>query len=215
MIDNKEISNLRRNYSLEKLSKRTVDKSPFVQFKMWLNEALNSSIIDPNAMTLATCGKTLMPTTRIVLLKGITEEGFIFYSNYKSTKGLDLEFNSNASLNFFWRELERQVNISGTVLRLSKDISQEYFNTRPLESKIAAWSSEQSKIIKNRKEIENSFKKEKERFANNKIPIPDHWGGYVLTPRIFEFWQGRENRLHDRICYRKNDLSWEIVRLAP
>jgi pyridoxamine 5'-phosphate oxidase len=215
MIDNKEIAGLRRNYTLKKLSAKTVDKSPFVQFKIWLNDALNSSIIEPNAMSLATCGEDNVPSIRTVLLKGITDNGFIFYSNYNSKKGTELEINSNASIHFFWRELERQISISGIVSKLGRGESEEYFNSRPEESRIAAWASPQSKIIKNRKEIENNFIREKEKYSSKTIPMPEFWGGYILNPLYFEFWQGRENRLHDRICYKKNEENWELFRLAP
>lgn len=215
MIDNKEIAGLRRNYTLKKLSANTVDKSPFVQFKIWLNDALNSSIIEPNAMSLATCGANMVPFIRTVLLKGITDNGFIFYSNYESRKGEEINYNANASINIFWRELERQISISGVITKLGRNESEEYFNSRPEESKIASWASPQSRIIKNRKEIENNFIREKEKYKNKTIPMPDFWGGYILSPFYFEFWQGRENRLHDRISYKKNEGNWDIFRLAP
>lgn len=215
MIDNKEIAQLRRDYSLKVLSKKSVKKDPFDQFAVWMNEALNSSIIDPNAMTLATIGEEGKPSIRVVLLKEFDHSGFIFYTNYQSKKGTDLNINPSAVLHFFWRELERQVIISGNAEKISKEDSVQYFKTRPLESQLSAWASSQSNIIPNREFLEQRFEELKMEFKNSEVPLPPFWGGYRIMPVKFEFWQGRENRLHDRICYRKTNESWEILRLAP
>lgn len=216
MIDNKEIANLRRSYSLKELSKKNIEKNPIEQFHLWLNESLNSAIIDPNAMTLATCSKEGIPSLRTVLLKGMTSEGFIFYSNYESRKGKELAQNPNAALNFYWKELERQITIIGTIKKLSKEESYEYFKTRPLESKIAAIVSPQSTEIENREVLVKKYEEARLKFSNiEDIPLPDYWGGYILYPNYFEFWQGREKRLHDRIAYKLVDGAWKISRLSP
>jgi pyridoxamine 5'-phosphate oxidase len=215
MIDNKELAQLRRHYSLKVLSKNSVKRDPFEQFADWMNEALNSIIIDPNAMTLATVGEDLKPALRIVLLKEFDHSGFVFYTNYQSKKGSDLSNNPAAVLHFFWRELERQVIISGVTEKIPKENSEQYFRTRPLDSQLSAWASAQSSIIPNRSYLEQRFNELKSEFKDSEVPMPPFWGGYRLVPERFEFWQGRENRLHDRICFRKTESEWEIVRLAP
>lgn len=215
MQSRKSIQNLRREYKLNKLSEETVLKNPFSQFQKWFTELLNLDLIEPNAMILATADKNAKSSARVVLLKGLSNRGFSFFTNYTSRKGLDLSENSFASLLFFWAELERQVRIEGKIKKLSRMESKKYFNSRPIESRIAAWASEQSKIIPDRKYLEKKFKEIKERFEGKKIPLPPNWGGFILIPEYFEFWQGRENRLHDRICYKKIKKSWKIYRLAP
>ncbi|NWG27113.1 MAG: pyridoxamine 5'-phosphate oxidase, partial [Ignavibacteriaceae bacterium] len=184
-------------------------------FQKWFNELLNLDLIEPNAMILATADNNAKASARVVLLKGLSNKGFSFFTNYKSRKGQNLSENSFASLLFFWAELERQVRIEGKIKKLSRFESRKYFDTRPLESRIAAWASEQSKIIPDRKYLEEKFKETKEKFEGKKIPLPPNWGGFILIPEYFEFWQGRENRLHDRICYKKTKQSWKIFRLAP
>jgi pyridoxamine 5'-phosphate oxidase len=215
MIDNKELAQIRRDYSLKALSKKSVKKDPYDQFALWMNEALNSIIIDPNAMTIATVGEDGKPSIRIVLLKQFDHSGFVFYTNYQSKKGTDLGNNPNAVLHFFWRELERQVIIWGKAEKLSAEESAKYFKTRPLESQLSAWASSQSNIIPNREYLEQRFQDLKKEFDKTEVPLPPFWGGFRVVPDKFEYWQGRENRLHDRICYRRTTESWEIVRLAP
>jgi pyridoxamine 5'-phosphate oxidase len=215
MQSRKSIQNLRREYKLNKLSEETVLKDPFSQFRKWFNELLDLDLIEPNAMILATADNNAKPSARVVLLKGLSNKGFSFFTNYKSRKGQNLSENSFASLLFFWAELERQVRIEGKIKKLSRFESRKYFDTRPLESRIAAWASEQSKIIPDRKYLEEKFKELKEKFEGEKIPLPPNWGGFILIPEYFEFWQGRENRLHDRICYKKTKQRWKIFRLAP
>ena len=170
---------------------------------------------EPNAMTLATCNKEGKPSARIVLLKGFTSEGFIFFTNYKSRKGEDLENNNNAALVFFWKELERQVRIEGIVKKLTDEQSDAYFMIRPEQSRISAWSSPQSQIIKSRDVLEENFIRYQEQFSDGTIIRPPHWGGYIVTPQVIEFWQGRPNRLHDRLQYRLLNNKWKIDRLAP
>ena len=215
MINNTDLSSLRRNYSLQRLDESTVEVNPFQQFSKWMEEALKSDLLDPTGMALGTANKDGIPAVRMVLLKGFNENGFVFFTNYESHKGSDLINNPNASILFFWKELERQIRITGTIEKTSRQESEEYFHTRPLESQLSAWASRQSSPISSRKFLENEFEELKLKYEHKQIPLPPFWGGFRLIPNYFEFWQGRENRLHDRISYRiKNDF-WEIVRLSP
>jgi len=209
------LNNIRREYKLNKLSEETVHKSPFIQFASWFNQVMKMDLIEPNAMILATADIKAKPSVRVVLMKGIGNRGIIFFTNYKSRKGQELSQNSSAALLFYWAELERQVRIEGKIKKIPKVESQKYFDTRPVESRIAAWASEQSKIIPDREYLEKRFDKFEQKFSGKKIPVPANWGGFRLVPDYFEFWQGRENRLHDRICYKKVNKKWKIFRLAP
>jgi len=211
----KSINILRREYKLNKLSEETVRKNPFKQFELWLNDVIKLNLPEQNAMILATSDKNANPSVRVVLLKGLGDQGFKFFTNYGSKKGKNLSENTSASILFYWAELERQVRVEGKIRKLSRIESQKYFNTRPLESRIAAWASEQSKIIPDRNFLELQYKIFEKNFSGKKIPLPPNWGGYILEPNYFEFWQGRENRLHDRICYKKQKGKWKIFRLAP
>jgi pyridoxamine 5'-phosphate oxidase len=211
----KSINNLRREYKLNKLSEETVQKNPFRQFENWFKEVIRLDLPEQNAMMLATASSKAKPTARVVLLKDITNQGFKFFTNYKSAKAKNILENSSASLLFYWAGLERQIRIEGKIKKLSKSESLKYFDSRPYESRIAAWASEQSKIISDRKFLELQYKKFEEKFSGKKITLPPNWGGYILEPNYFEFWQGRENRLHDRICYKKQKGKWKIFRLAP
>ncbi len=215
MIENTDISKLRREYSFHELGEKSVSKNPVEQFSSWMDEAIKINLMDPTAMILATADKAGTPSARVVLLKKFSETGFIFYTNYKSKKGSDVYINPNASALFFWKEIERQVRISGKIKRISKKESAEYFHSRPLESQISAWASEQSRIIPDRKYLDDAYAEFKTKFAGREIPLPPFWGGFNLVPNYFEFWQGRENRLHDRIAYLKEKSKWKIVRLAP
>lgn len=209
------IKNLRREYKLNKLSEETVQKTPVKQFELWFDDVVKFGLYQQNAMILATSNKKGKSTARVVLLKGFSSLGFKFFTNYSSSKGNDLSQNSEVSLLFYWAELERQVRIVGKIKKLSKTESRKYFDSRPIESRIAAWASDQSKIIPDRNYLEFQYKKFEEKFSGKKIPLPPNWGGYILVPNYFEFWQGRENRLHDRICYKKPKGQWKIFRLAP
>ncbi len=215
MINNTDISIIRRNYSLEILDESNVEANPFKQFSKWMEETLKSDLIDPTAMALATSDKKGIPSLRMVLLKGFDEQGFVFFTNYESHKGNDLINNPNASILFFWKELERQIRISGTIEKTSAKESEEYFHSRPIESQLGAWASRQSSIIADRKYLENEFHNLSIMYRDKQIPLPPFWGGFRLIPIYFEFWQGRENRLHDRISYRINNNNWEIARLSP
>jgi len=215
MQSRKPIQNLRREYKLNKLSEETVHKSPFNQFEMWFRDILKVGLPEPNAMILATADEKSKPSARVVLLKGLNDKGFTFFTNYKSRKGKNLFENSYASLLFFWVELERQVRVEGKIKKISRAESIKYFNSRPLESRLAAWASEQSELIPSRDHLETRFQIFKREFKGKQIPVPPNWGGIILIPEYFEFWQGRENRLHDRICYKKVSGKWKIFRLAP
>lgn len=215
MNHKKNLNYLRREYKLNKLSEKNVRKIPFLQFSIWFDEVLNAEIIEPNAMILSTADKNNKPSARVVLMKGFDETGFTFFTNYNSKKGKELSINPNASLLFFWVELERQVRVEGRVKKVSKKDSELYFNTRPFESRIGALASSQSIKIDDRSLLEKKFNDLKIKYAGGKVPVPDDWGGYKLIPNYFEFWQGRENRLHDRIGYKKRRGEWIIIRLSP
>lgn len=215
MNEKDKIYHLRRSYSLRELSEESVLKNPLEQFRIWLDEAINSNIVEPNAMTLATSGKHGTPSARIVLLRKFDERGFVFFSNYFSAKANDLNENPKASILFYWAELERQVRISGIVEKVSREDSEEYFATRPRGHQISAWASEQSKVISDRKELERQFLEIEKKFEGKEIPLPPFWGGFRFVPFVYEFWQGRESRLHDRIRYSLIDGNWKIERLSP
>lgn len=207
------LNNLRKNYLRGELLESKIDPNPFKQFELWFEEVLNSDTYEPNAMILATANEN-KPSARVVLLKGLDDKGFKFYTNYNSRKGKELSANPNASLLFYWMELERQVRIEGKVEKLSREESLEYFNSRPLESRYGALASNQSEIIPNREYLEQKFSVLREKYGDFP-PMPDYWGGFILIPNLFEFWQGRPGRLHDRIVYEKSDNLWKIYRLSP
>lgn len=210
---NKNIQNLRVNYTKFKLVESNLPDNPFDLFSKWFNQILKSNILEPNAMILSTSLKN-KPSSRVVLLKQYDEEGFTFFTNYDSRKGKELAMNNSAALLFYWMDFERQVRIEGKVKKVSKQESEAYFNSRPLGSRYGALASEQSKVLIDRKILIERIKKLKQKFGENP-PLPDNWGGLKLMPNYFEFWQGRENRLHDRICYKKKKSGWEIFRLSP
>lgn len=210
------LNELRQNYTKNGLLEKDCPNEPLELFTKWFQEALDSKIPEPNAMTFSTVTPKSTPNARIVLLKEIANQEFIFFTNYLSAKANEIEKNINGSLLFFWVELERQVRISGRVNRISQAKSEEYFRTRPRESQIGAWASHQSKVIANREELEEKFSELKEQFADKEIPMPEFWGGYALTPSSIEFWQGRPSRLHDRIFYSKKlGTDWKRERLSP
>jgi pyridoxamine 5'-phosphate oxidase len=209
------LAELRIDYARGSLDENSVDTDPIRQFQLWLEQALDAQLPEPNAMTVATVDAEGRPSARILLIKGVDERGFVFYTNYESRKGRELAGNPHASLLFHWIELERQVRIEGVVEKTSAEQSDAYFASRPLASRIGAWASEQSREIATRAELEAREKAFAERFGESP-PRPPHWGGYRLVPDRIEFWQGRPSRLHDRILYtREADNRWQISRLSP
>ena len=215
-IEKEKIENLRQDYQPIELLEKNVAKNPIKQFEQWFQDALNANIYEPNAMTLATTSIDRKPSARIVLLKGFDDKGFIFYTNYLSTKGKEISKNPVVALVFFWAELARQVRIEGTVEKLTKEASEKYFHSRPRGSQIAAMASPQSQILANREELKITWEGLEKKYDDATIPKPAYWGGYIVKPQIIEFWQGRESRLHDRIVYKKSDKkNWKITRLAP
>lgn len=210
------ISDLRKEYSQKALSEGDVAVNPFLQFEKWWKDAIAADIEEPNAMTLATSSMDAVPSARIVLLKDFSENGFVFFSNYESYKGKQLAENPKACLVFFWKKIERQVRITGLVFKVDAKESDNYFNSRPEDSRIGAIASPQSAIIESREWLDEEFKKTQSEFANKNISRPAHWGGYIVKPVIIEFWQGRPSRLHDRIQYTlEENGTWTIERLAP
>lgn len=211
---NTDIAAIRKEYALEKLEIDSVKANPMEQFQDWFSEALNSQMLEPTAMHLATVGEGGKPSGRIVLLKGI-DSGFLFFTNYESRKGKEMENNSFASLTFFWAELERQVRIEGKIEKISAEDSDNYFQSRPKGSQIGAIASAQSQVIESREILEQKMQALTKQYENELPPRPLHWGGYRLVPEVIEFWQGRQSRLHDRIRYSVEGSHWEIERLSP
>jgi pyridoxamine-phosphate oxidase len=215
-MDLQDIQNLRQDYRASTLLEKDVAANPVKQFGKWFDEALKAEIWEPNAMTLATATVNGMPSARIVLLKGFSEQGFVFYTNYLSRKGKELAKNPRAALIFNWGQLERQVRIEGTVEKLSKEQSEQYFHTRPVGSQLGALVSPQSQEIAGREELESKWQQLEAEYQDKEIPKPNFWGGYIVKPQLIEFWQGRSSRLHDRLLYKNaGKNAWKIVRLAP
>jgi pyridoxamine 5'-phosphate oxidase len=213
---NKQVAALRKDYRLASLDESEVEKDPLKQFEQWWQDAINSELDEPNAMTLATSTPEGRPSARIVLLKSFDTDGFTFFTNYDSRKGLEMAANPQVSLLFFWRELERQVRIDGTVSKTPADISNEYYDSRPLGSRIGAIASPQSQVIPHRSFLEEQVSTLAAKYVLETPVRPDNWGGYTVKPRLIEFWQGRSNRLHDRVQYTLTEgKGWKIERLAP
>jgi pyridoxamine 5'-phosphate oxidase len=211
-----DIGQLRKEYSLHSLTETGVAALPLDQFTQWWNQAIQSDIEEVNAMALSTINKEGRPESRIVLLKGYSEKGFVFFTNYESNKGDQLQQHAHCSLLFFWKELERQVRINGRAEKISTQESDAYFNSRPEGSKIGAWASPQSQVVESQEWLHENFERIKARYNNNTISRPPHWGGFAVRPDSMEFWQGRPSRMHDRIRYSlQQDGGWKIERLAP
>lgn len=209
-----DLASLRTEYRKARLEKGDLPADPFDAFARWFQEAERAEVPEPSAMTLATVGEDGTPTARIVLLKGLDPRGFTFFTDYRSRKGKELDAHPRASLLFFWKELERQVRITGNVTRVSEQESGAYYNSRPLGSRIGAWASHQSMVIPDRAWLEGRVHEIEKKYGDSP-PLPPHWGGYRVEPTEFEFWQGRENRLHDRLRYRKGETGWVVERLSP
>ncbi|MDB6021138.1 MAG: Pyridoxamine 5-phosphate oxidase [Pedosphaera sp.] len=216
MVEHKSIADLRRDYTLAGLRRADLNPDPVAQFSKWLDQAVAARLPDPNAMTISSVDAGGQPSGRIVLLKAVDRRGFTFFTNYESRKGQELAGNAKASLVFFWAELERQVCITGTVTKVSREESAKYFNSRPKGSRLAAWVSSQSEVIANRAVLEKKLDELTVKYPGEEVPLPPYWGGFCLAPAVIEFWQGRPNRLHDRFRYSQQpDHPWTIERLSP
>ncbi|MCL4540546.1 MAG: pyridoxamine 5'-phosphate oxidase [Bacteroidetes bacterium] len=212
----KDIASLRREYSGAQLSESEVDPDPLKQFEIWMGEALEANVQDPHAMVLSTISRAGKPSSRVVLLRDISSGCFVFYTNYESRKGEEIRENANAAVVFFWPELDRQIRAEGEITRTDKTESDRYFASRPRPSQIAAWASKQSSVLSGRDELERRFREVESEFKGRDVPRPENWGGYRIRLRAVEFWQGRPNRLHDRIRYTLDGSNrWVISRLAP
>jgi pyridoxamine 5'-phosphate oxidase len=214
--DRVSLAALRRSYESGAITKRTVDPDPIRQFQSWFSDAQATDYKEPNAMVLATCTPAGKPSARVVLLKEFGDFGFVFYTNYLSRKAQELEANPFAALTFHWAELERQVRVEGRVFRTEREESEEYFRSRPRDSRLGAWVSQQSSVVPSREVLETKLKDLEARFAGTEdVPAPEFWGGYRVQPDLLEFWQGRPNRLHDRLVYRRSEDGWILERLWP
>ncbi|HLP28359.1 MAG TPA: pyridoxamine 5'-phosphate oxidase [Candidatus Didemnitutus sp.] len=210
-----DVASMRKEYSREELTEDSVQRDPLGQFASWFDEAIASALPEPTAMALCTATSDGRPSSRMVLLKGVDQQGLVWFTNYASRKGAELDANPYAALLFFWPELERQIRIEGRVVKVSQAESLKYFLTRPVDSKLGAWASLQSIVVASKDVLRHQFESARARFADGDVPLPPHWGGYRLIPESYEFWQGRPSRMHDRIHYRKDNDVWTIERLSP
>lgn len=212
---NPSIADLRLNYTRQSLLEANIHPDPIQQFQAWFDQAVEANLLEPNAMTLATASPNGTPSARIVLLKGVDQRGFVFYTNYNSQKGQELAANPQAALVFLWGELERQVRVAGAVEKIADQETEAYFNSRPHSSQLGAWASDQSCVIPNREGLEQRLTDLTEQYQDQAVPRPLHWGGFRVIPQAIEFWQGRPSRLHDRLRYRLEADHWIVERLSP
>jgi pyridoxamine 5'-phosphate oxidase len=215
MATNEYLKKLRNDFSKQTLSKKDLVSDPFQQLKTWIDEAVKGEVLEPIATTISTVSKYGQPSSRIVYVRDIPENGLVFFTNYHSKKGTDLSINAHACMNFFWPELERQIRVEGIIEKVEDAVSDDYFNARPKSSQVGAWASHQSEKLSSREELEQRVAELTKKYENTDVPRPPHWGGYILVPHYFEFWQGRPSRLHDRIAYSREEESWQIDRLNP
>ena len=216
MSDNKHIHTFRENYSKGELLETMIDKNPIVQFQQWFDEAVKEKIPEPNAFILATSMVDFKPSARVMLLKGVENNSFVFFTNYESRKGKELTWNPYAAMVFLWLPMQRQIRIEGRVEKISAEESANYFHSRPRESQLGAWCSSQSSVLENRSQLDNKYAELEKKYEGREIPKPDFWGGFRVMPSMIEFWQGRTSRLHDRLRYTHHgDESWLIERLSP
>lgn len=210
-----KLSDFREEYGRGKLLEKEVLSDPIAQFNLWMNEAIDSQLSEPNAMVLATSAPQGVPSARVVLLKEVTSRGFVFFTNYESRKGREILANRHVALVFDWHEMERQVRIEGIAEKVSASASDEYFDSRPANSRLGAWVSPQSEVIENREILEQKQSFFEEKYSRERVVRPPYWGGFLVVPTAIKFWQGRPNRLHDRLAFRRESTGWNIVRLAP
>ncbi|HEY3757579.1 MAG TPA: pyridoxamine 5'-phosphate oxidase [Opitutaceae bacterium] len=209
------LADLRKDYSLAGLTEKDLARDPYRQFDKWFQEAEASKLVEPNAMVLSTASRDGAPSSRIVLLKGVDGRGFVFYTNYESRKGREIESNPRASLLFPWFPIERQVIVEGRLVKVTREETEAYFHSRPRLSQLSAWASQQSAIVSGRAVLEQAMQALEQKYAGQVVPVPPQWGGYRLAPDNVEFWQGRRSRLHDRLRYRREKDSWVTERLSP
>jgi pyridoxamine-phosphate oxidase len=215
MKTNEFLKKLRHDFAQQTLSKSDVDENPFNQFNQWLEEAIEADVNEPIATTLSTVSKYGQPSSRIVYIRDINENGFVFFTNYLSKKGIDISINPKGCMNLFWPELERQIRIEGVIEKVTHDVSDAYFADRPKASQIGAHASHQSQPLASREALENRIEDLNNQYEEKEVPRPSNWGGYILVPHLFEFWQGRPSRLHDRVTFNKDNEDWQVVRLNP